>query len=106
MNYKFNPIVVTLDNNPFKEGDMLKFDNRGLPESKYKDVPGINGKQFTIKVDKKWFDHERLIIPAMTQTLVEITKIYPRTWWRRLKTRLGLKTKLFDCRIVHKSSSL
>lgn len=73
---------------------------------KYKDIPGVDSKKFIIKIDKKWFDNERLIIPIITETLVEVTKIYPRTWWRRLRTRIGLKTKLVECKIIKQTNSL
>lgn len=99
-------LAVTFSNHHiFKEGDILLFNGLNM-DSKFKDIPGIIGEPFNIKVTKEWFDHNRIILPAITPMILQVNKVYPRTWWRRLRTKLRLKTKLVECKIVKQTNSL
>lgn len=60
------------------------------------DYPGINNKPFKILFYQDWLKKgDYLIIERGLK--VKVTKVYKRTWWRKLLYYFGVKTKLFDC---------
>jgi len=59
--------------------------------------PGIKKISFTILLHKDYVAHVGNIISLPDNIEVIVTKVYKRTWWRRLLSWLGIKTKLFNC---------
>jgi len=57
--------------------------------------PSTEKKGFKIQLDNNPYVKGDIL--NMGQMQVVVTKIYKRTWWRRLLTFFGFKTKLFDC---------
>lgn len=68
---------------------------------KKSNYPGVYGKPFNIKLDGHWFKKNDFLRVSNNYRAgfqqVIVTKVYNRTWWRRLLDYFGFKTKLFDC---------
>lgn len=63
---------------------------------KKSNYPGVKGKPFNIKLDGHWFKKNDFLRVSSNHEVI-VTKVYNRTWWRRLLYYFGFKTKLFDC---------
>lgn len=79
----------------------INFSNNEV-KARYENVPGLHDKKFTIKLKATHFEKGEIVVPARTELVAQITKVYPRTWLRNLRTRLGLKTKLFEVKLIQK----
>lgn len=62
------------------------------------DKPGMNDGIFYLKLEDKFFKKGELFNSVYGSAIV--TKVYKRTWWRRLLTYLGIKTKIFNLRLL------
>lgn len=62
-----------------------------------KKYPGVDGESFIIQLDNyvRPFKNGEVISQGKAEYV--ITKVYRRTWWRRLLFFFGFKTKWFDC---------
>lgn len=93
-------VMADLGDNPFKNGELLKV-NLSSMTATYRDLPGLGGESFDIKIRKgQYASKGSIIIPTKSKCLIEVTKVYKIGWWKRVKLKLGLKVKLFQCKII------
>lgn len=64
-----------------------------------RDIPGVYNKPFLLKLDRDMFFAKDSILTNGTITL-SVIKVYKLTWWRKLRIKLGLKTKAFCVKVI------
>lgn len=63
-------------------------------------IPGIKGKEFNIKFKVEHLSKGEFITPTFQEVKIKVVKVYSRTIYRNLLTRLGFKTKILKIRIL------
>lgn len=70
---------------------------------KEKEFPKLPNKPFYVKVNEAFFEKE-CVLKTFNCQEVEVLKVYRNTWWRRFLLWLGFKVRVFEVKVISKTT--